>query len=225
MKVNTLLRPWKGDKRFTQMSRQAAAWKKAGQTDAEIVTALEAEYGRSEPVAGLRDAPAPFHVYGEIGADINPVAVSQLKLALRLPIALAGALMPDAHVGYALPIGGVFAAHRAVSPAMVGVDIGCRMHLSLFALPPEEFRQPPGNAVPRLAGRDDVRRGRKRRPARRPSDFGRRPLAVDQSDARLAGQGAAAARNKRQRQPLRGTGRRRTSGHRAAACRKPLAGC
>lgn len=48
--------------------------------------------------------------------------------------------MPDAHVGYALPIGGVFAAHRAVSPAMVGVDIGCRMHLSLFDLPPDEFR-------------------------------------------------------------------------------------
>ena len=65
-----------------------------------------------------------------------PVAVSQLELALRLPIALGGALMPDAHVGYALPIGGVFAAHRAVSPAMVGVDIGCRMHLSLFDIAP-----------------------------------------------------------------------------------------
>lgn len=141
MKVNTLLRPWKGDKRFTQMSRQAAAWKKAGRTETEIMAALEAEYGRSAPVQTLRDAPAPFHVYGEVGEDIHPVAVSQLQLALRLPIALGGALMPDAHVGYALPIGGVFAAHRAVSPAMVGVDIGCRMHLSLFAIAPDEFRQ------------------------------------------------------------------------------------
>jgi len=140
MKVNTLLRPWKGDKRFTLMSRQAAAWKKAGRTEPDILAALEAEFGRSEPVQTLRDAPVPFQVYGEIGEDIAPVAVSQLQLALRLPIALGGALMPDAHVGYALPIGGVFAAHRAVSPAMVGVDIGCRMHLSLFAVPPEEFR-------------------------------------------------------------------------------------
>ena len=140
MKVNALLRPWKGDKRFTQMSRQAASLKKTGRTEAEILAAIEAEYGRSEPVQTLRETPAPFQVYGEIGEDINPVAVSQLKLALRLPIALGGALMPDAHVGYALPIGGVFAAHRAVSPAMVGVDIGCRMHLSLFALAPNEFR-------------------------------------------------------------------------------------
>lgn len=141
MKVNTLLRPWKGDKRWTQLSRQAAAWKKAGVAEPEILAALEAEYGRSEPLGALRDAPAPFQVYGEIGEDIAPVAVSQLELALRLPIALGGALMPDAHVGYALPIGGVFAAHRAVSPAMVGVDIGCRMHLSLFAVPPDEFRR------------------------------------------------------------------------------------
>ena len=139
MKVNMLLRPWKGDKRWTQMSVRAAAMKKAGAAEPEILAALEAEYGRSEPVQTLRDAPAPFHVYGEVGADISPVAVGQLELALRLPIALEGALMPDAHVGYALPIGGVFAAHRAVSPAMVGVDIGCRMHLSLFAVPPGEF--------------------------------------------------------------------------------------
>ena len=140
MKINTLLRPWKGDKRFTRMSQQAAAWKKSGKAEPEILAALEAEYGRPAPVPALREAPAPLHLYGEVGDDINPVAVSQLMLALRLPIALEGALMPDAHVGYALPIGGVFAAHRAVSPAMVGVDIGCRMHLSLFAVPPDEFR-------------------------------------------------------------------------------------
>ena len=141
MKVNTLLRPWKGDKRWTQMSGRAAAMKKAGVAEPEILAALEAEYGRSVPIQTLRDAPAPVHVYGEVGEDISPVAVGQLELALRLPIALEGALMPDAHVGYALPIGGVFAAHRAVSPAMVGVDIGCRMHLSLFNIPPDEFRR------------------------------------------------------------------------------------
>ena len=140
MKVNALLRPWKGDKRWTQMSGRAAALKKSGVHASDILATLEAEYGRPEPLQTLRDAPAPFRVYGEVGGDISPAAVSQLELALRLPIALEGALMPDAHVGYALPIGGVFAAHRAVSPAMIGVDIGCRMHLSLFALPSTEFR-------------------------------------------------------------------------------------
>ena len=140
MKVNMLLRPWKGDKRWTQMSGRASALKKAGATEPEIVAAIASEYGRSEPVQTLRDAPAPFRVYGTVGEDISPLAVSQLELALRLPIALEGALMPDAHVGYALPIGGVFAAHRAVSPAMVGVDIGCRMYLSLFPVTPGELR-------------------------------------------------------------------------------------
>src|SRR6185312_15623041 len=38
--------------------------------------------------------------------------------------------MPDAHVGYGLPIGGVLATHEAVIPYAVGVDIACRMRLS-----------------------------------------------------------------------------------------------
>jgi tRNA-splicing ligase RtcB len=40
--------------------------------------------------------------------------------------------MPDAHTGYGLPIGGVLATHNAVIPYAVGVDIGCRMALSIF---------------------------------------------------------------------------------------------
>ena len=54
---------------------------------------------------------------------------------MRLPISRAGALMPDAHVGYGLPIGGVLATEDAVIPYGVGVDIGCRMCLTLHALP------------------------------------------------------------------------------------------
>lgn len=36
-------------------------------------------------------------------------------------------LMPDTHAGYGMPIGGVVALDNAVSPNMVGVDIGCGM--------------------------------------------------------------------------------------------------
>src|SRR5215510_1301348 len=132
MKPHELIKPWKGDKRFTAMAKRAAALKKAGSSADEIVAAISAEFGPPPQIARLRDAPQPFSVYGDVGADIEPNALAQLELALRLPIAVQGALMPDAHVGYALPIGGVFAAHRAVAPAMVGVDIGCRMHLTIF---------------------------------------------------------------------------------------------
>lgn len=48
---------------------------------------------------------------------------------------VAGALMPDAHQGYGLPIGGVLATENAVIPYGVGVDIGCRMCLTIFDLP------------------------------------------------------------------------------------------
>jgi tRNA-splicing ligase RtcB len=43
--------------------------------------------------------------------------------------------MPDAHVGYGLPIGGVLATRDAVIPYAVGVDIACRMKLSVLDLP------------------------------------------------------------------------------------------
>jgi tRNA-splicing ligase RtcB (3'-phosphate/5'-hydroxy nucleic acid ligase) len=139
MKPHKLIEPWKGDKRFTEMAKRAAALKKAGHSADAIVAAIRDEFGPPPEIERLRDAPQPFRVYGAVGQDIEPSAVAQLELALRLPVAVRGALMPDAHVGYALPIGGVFAAHRAIAPAMVGVDIGCRMHLSIFAMPPEEL--------------------------------------------------------------------------------------
>jgi tRNA-splicing ligase RtcB len=141
MKTNQLLAPWKGDKRYTDMAKRANALKKSGQSAEQIVAAITAEFGAPQELARLRDEPQPYRVYGTVGEDIEQSAVAQLELALRLPIAERGALMPDAHPGYALPIGGVFAAHRAVAPAMVGVDIGCRMHLTIFDIPPDELLQ------------------------------------------------------------------------------------
>jgi tRNA-splicing ligase RtcB len=43
--------------------------------------------------------------------------------------------MPDAHVGYGLPIGGVLATTNAIIPYAVGVDIACRMKLNVLDLP------------------------------------------------------------------------------------------
>jgi tRNA-splicing ligase RtcB (3'-phosphate/5'-hydroxy nucleic acid ligase) len=78
--------------------------------------------------------------YNTFGAEnIEQGAIQQIKTAARLPIALAAALMPDAHQGYGLPIGGVLATDNAVIPYGVGVDIGCRMCLSIFALPTTEL--------------------------------------------------------------------------------------
>ena len=69
------------------------------------------------------------------GSDLEPTAVEQMVNACKLPVSVAGALMPDAHLGYGLPIGGVLAVDNAVAPYAVGVDIACRMKMSVLALP------------------------------------------------------------------------------------------
>jgi tRNA-splicing ligase RtcB len=72
---------------------------------------------------------APWRQWGE---GLEPEAVKQMANACALPVAVAGALMPDAHVGYGLPIGGVLATENAVIPYAVGVDIACRMKLTVY---------------------------------------------------------------------------------------------
>lgn len=70
---------------------------------------------------------------------IESGAVDQMRKAAELPIAVGAALMPDAHVGYGLPIGGVLATDNAVVPYAVGVDIACRVKLSVLDLDVREL--------------------------------------------------------------------------------------
>jgi tRNA-splicing ligase RtcB len=90
----------------------------------------------------LLESPLPFPVWGQ--EHIDPEAIRQMENAMRLPITVTGALMPDAHVGYGLPIGGVLATENAVIPYAVGVDIACRMRLSLYEVSPYLLGQKPG---------------------------------------------------------------------------------
>ncbi len=76
--------------------------------------------------------PVPYRQWGR---DLDAQSVQQMERACSLPVAVAGALMPDAHVGYGLPIGGVLATDNAVIPYAVGVDIACRMKLTVLDLP------------------------------------------------------------------------------------------
>lgn len=108
---------------------------------AELLRNREAD---ALPVAGhdyAQRAPAPYAQWGE---DLDPKSAAQMQTALRLPIAVRGALMPDAHVGYGLPIGGVLAAENAVIPYAVGVDIACRMKMTVYDLPVETIDERAG---------------------------------------------------------------------------------
>ncbi len=90
----------------------------------------------------LRNSPLAYPIWGREAIDDGSLA--QMDNAMRLPISVAGALMPDAHVGYGLPIGGVLATENAIIPYAVGVDIACRMRLSLYEVSPHLLGQKPG---------------------------------------------------------------------------------
>lgn len=76
--------------------------------------------------------PIPCQIWG--AEQIDSETIQQMKNATTLPIARKAALMPDAHLGYGLPIGGVLATENTVIPYAVGSDIACRMRISIFAL-------------------------------------------------------------------------------------------
>jgi tRNA-splicing ligase RtcB len=85
-----------------------------------------------------RAEPAPYRIWGD---GLEQGAVDQMHNAAKLPVAVQGALMPDAHQGYGLPIGGVLATENAVIPYAVGVDIACRMRLSVFDIPASDLHR------------------------------------------------------------------------------------
>jgi tRNA-splicing ligase RtcB (3'-phosphate/5'-hydroxy nucleic acid ligase) len=89
-----------------------------------------------------RTEPAPYRRWG---TDMKTESVRQMENACNLPVSIAGALMPDAHVGYGLPIGGVLATRNAVIPYAVGMDIACRMKMTVLDLPVSAIRGQEGH--------------------------------------------------------------------------------
>lgn len=90
-----------------------------------LAVIADREFVRPEPID-----------YRTWGSEIDKASHAQMRQACSVPMAAGAALMPDAHVGYGLPIGGVLALEGAVIPYAVGVDIACRMKLSVLDLPP-----------------------------------------------------------------------------------------
>ncbi len=70
----------------------------------------------------------------ESGALQQAVNLTKLDFAFRQV-----ALMPDAHVGYGMPIGGVMATVDTIIPYAVGMDIGCGMHAALTPYQADDF--------------------------------------------------------------------------------------
>ena len=85
------------------------------------------------------DVPLSEIDYQSWGQDFDQNSIQQIRNACRLPVSRAAALMPDAHSGYGLPIGGVLGCQNAIIPYGVGVDIACRMKMTITDLPVERL--------------------------------------------------------------------------------------
>lgn len=66
----------------------------------------------------------PYRIFADY---LEYGAIQQFVDAMRLDSVVSGAMMPDAHAGYSLPIGGVVATEGMIYPSWVGFDIGCGM--------------------------------------------------------------------------------------------------
>ena len=102
----------------------------------ELITKTKEEIENSL-IIPLKENHDGYAIYGS--EHIEEGAIKQMETAMLLPVTVAGALMPDAHQGYGLPIGGVLATNNAIIPYGVGVDIGCRMCLSIYDIPENHF--------------------------------------------------------------------------------------
>src|SRR2546423_12311964 len=87
---------------------------------------------RDRPYWIEREAPAPYRVWGE---GLEKGALDQMATAARLPVAVRGALMPDAHQGYGLPIGGGGAKGNSGVPPPAGGGFGFRRRVRGVDIP------------------------------------------------------------------------------------------
>ena len=105
--------------------------------------------------------------YKTWGAEvIDEQSHKQMRDACQLPVAVKAALMPDAHLGYGVPIGAVVGMKDALNPGAVGVDIGCRMSMSIFEIEPATINTRLHRLPKCLEEQHLLRRGRgERRPS------------------------------------------------------------
>lgn len=149
-------------------------WQELEQIRSEVAK----EINRLRPVEP-RPGPQAYQVFEPADAPIEASARGQMDKVMSLPPVVFGALMPDSHVGFGMPIGGVAATEGAVMPFAVGVDIGCRMHLTVFAEPSTQLE------ALRDRLRDSLSKGTYFGEGLREKPLSDHPLLADERFARL----------------------------------------
>jgi len=83
---------------------------------------MQKELPLNAKVEMVIDTDKPYKIYAE---SAEHTALKQFESAMQQSFAVKGALMPDVHSGYTLPIGAVVATKGVIVPSWIGFDIGC----------------------------------------------------------------------------------------------------
>ncbi len=138
MNTHELLKDYHGHPDYPEIAQYAAYGAKEGGTEKSILKAVSSRWGNQNYLQ-MKGKAVPMKVFGELGNHIPENALDQMETALRIPPAIRGALMPDAHYGYSVPIGAVVELDNAISPAYIGYDISCMVMLSIFEMDADDF--------------------------------------------------------------------------------------
>lgn len=111
----------------------------------------------------LRSGHVPIRMWAD-PADVEPVALDQLRNVSNLPWVHGVAVMPDVHYGKGATVGSVIAMRDAVAPAAVGVDIGCGMTAVRSSLTVDDLPDDLGRLRAKIEKAIPVGRGAHRRP-------------------------------------------------------------
>jgi tRNA-splicing ligase RtcB len=146
MDINAILKKngWLERADFPGVVKWASAQRGEFHSEADLLRAVNAQFGTFDKKVEMRERPANYRLWLAPGLQVDGNAIDQLKTALCLPVAVGGAGMPDLHLGYSLPIGGVVVLDHAISPAFVGYDISCMMMLSVLGkeqIDPEQLEK------------------------------------------------------------------------------------
>ena len=141
-KLNThkILQAYRHLGHYPTIAQTTAAWvrENPSATANDVCQWVQATYG-TITLQKMNKKAAPLEIFGNVGEHIPANAVDQMYTVMRLPMVTKGALMPDAHLGYAMPIGGVAVLEGAISPSFVGYDISCMVQLSLLDVDVDAF--------------------------------------------------------------------------------------
>lgn len=125
---------YQGHPDYNEIIKRAGLMVADGSTREEIENLLQEQYSYVDKLK-MKSLSA----YTLVGQH-DQETMNQIHMVSKLPVTLNAALMPDGHVGYAMPIGGVADLKDAISPSLVGNDIGCAMQLTILSETVDEFQ-------------------------------------------------------------------------------------